>query len=384
MSQPSPAPFKNRFDLPEWSGAFGDLGTLIPFLAAYISVLHMNPNGILIMFGVSLIFVGWIYKTPFPVQPMKGIGATSISQVAIAGGLSSAVVISASLITGILWLFLGLTGLATKASKVVPKSALLGVILGLGFILMTEGVRMMSTSIWLALPLLVFTLFLLSQPKIPAMLILLFVGGVIAFIQQPGLTDKISQIAIHPALPNFAWGSLSSADLLSGLFLLALPQLPLTFGNAFLSVTAENNKLFPDRPVSQKSVALSTAAMNIGSSMVGGIPMCHGAGGMAGHVMFGARTGGSSIILGVILLLLGLFFSNSIITIFSIFPIFVLGIILFFAGLQLALSSKDESAERVDRFIVLATAGIAIWNIGVAILFGIVIHYANKRGWIKL
>jgi MFS superfamily sulfate permease-like transporter len=118
--------------------------------------------------------------------------------------------------------------------------------------------------------------------------------------------------------------------------------------------------------------------------MVGGIPMCHGAGGMAGHVMFGARTGGSSIILGVILLLLGLFFSDSIITILSIFPVFVLGIILFFAGLQLALSSKDESAERVDRFIVLATAGVAIWNIGVAILFGIVIHYANKRGWIKL
>lgn len=384
MSQPSPAPLKNRFDLPEWSGAFGDLGTLIPFLAAYISVLHMNPNGILLMFGVSLIFVGWVYKTPFPVQPMKGIGATSVSQAAIAGGLSSAVVISASLITGILWLFLGLTGLAGKVSKLVPKSALLGVILGLGFILMTEGVRMMSTSIWFALPLLVLTLFLLSQPKIPAMLILLFIGGTIAFIQQPGLIEQISQIAIHPALPSFAWGSLSSTDLLSGLFLLALPQLPLTFGNAFLSVTAENNKLFPDRPVSQKSVALSTAAMNIGSSMVGGIPMCHGAGGMAGHVMFGARTGGSSIILGVILLLLGLFFSDSIITILSIFPVFVLGIILFFAGLQLALSSKDESAERVDRFIVLATAGVAIWNIGVAILFGIVIHYANKRGWIKL
>lgn len=166
--------------------------------------------------------------------------------------------------------------------------------------------------------------------------------------------------------------------------LLALPQLPLTFGNAYLSITEENNKLFPERPVTQKSVALSTSAMNFLSSTLGGVPMCHGAGGMAGHVMFGARTGGSSIILGSVLLLLGVFFSNSISTILTQFPACILGIILFFAGLQLALSSRDESGEKVDRFIVLATAGIAMWNVGIAILFGIVIHYTNKRGWIRL
>jgi hypothetical protein len=68
----------------------------------------------------------------------------------------------------------------------------------------------------------------------------------------------------------------------------------------------------------------------------------------------------------------------------NLFPLSVLGIILFFAGLQLALSSRDESGEKVDRFIVLATAGIAMWNIGIAILFGILIHYTNKRGWIRL
>lgn len=384
MSKIVQTPIKNRFNLSEWSGAFGDLGTLIPFLAAYISVLHMNPNGILIAFGISLIAIGWIYKTPFPVQPMKAIGATSVSQVAIAGGLTSAVVISASLMTGLIWLFLGLTGLAGKVSKLVPKSALLGVILGLGFILMIEGVKMMSSSLWIAMPLLLLTLFLLSQPKVPAMLVLLFIGGVISLIQQPELAGQLKALEINPILPSFAWSSLTTTDLISGLVLLALPQLPLTFGNAYLSITEENNKLFPDRPVTQKSVALSTGVMNVLSGTLGGIPMCHGAGGMAGHVMFGARTGGSSIILGSVLLLLGVFFSNSISTILNLFPLSVLGIILFFAGLQLALSSKDESGEKVDRFIVLATAGIAVWNIGFAIIFGITIHYANKRGWLKI
>lgn len=384
MSKIVQTPIKNRFNLSEWSGAFGDLGTLIPFLAAYISVLHMNPNGILIAFGISLIAIGWIYKTPFPVQPMKAIGATSVSQVAIAGGLTGAVVISASLMTGLIWLFLGLTGLASKVSKLVPKSALLGVILGLGFILMIEGVKMMSSSLWIAMPLLLLTLFLLSQPKVPAMLVLLFIGGVISLIQQPELAGQLKALEINPILPSFAWSSLTTTDLISGLVLLALPQLPLTFGNAYLSITEENNKLFPDRPVTQKSVALSTGVMNVLSGTLGGIPMCHGAGGMAGHVMFGARTGGSSIILGSVLLLLGVFFSNSISTILNLFPLSVLGIILFFAGLQLALSSKDESGEKVDRFIVLATAGIAVWNIGFAIIFGITIHYANKRGWLKI
>ena len=68
----------NKFDLSEWAGAFGDLGTLIPFVAAYIAILKMNPNGMLVAFGIALIAVGFIYRTPFPVQPMKAIGASAV------------------------------------------------------------------------------------------------------------------------------------------------------------------------------------------------------------------------------------------------------------------------------------------------------------------
>ncbi|MBK5106175.1 MAG: putative sulfate/molybdate transporter, partial [Burkholderiales bacterium] len=70
----------NRFDLPEWAGAFGDLGTLIPFVAAYVSILKMDANGLLVAFGVALIAAGLIYRTPFPVQPMKAIGAAAPSR----------------------------------------------------------------------------------------------------------------------------------------------------------------------------------------------------------------------------------------------------------------------------------------------------------------
>jgi MFS superfamily sulfate permease-like transporter len=72
--------------------------------------------------------------------------------------------------------------------------------------------------------------------------------------------------------------------------------------------------------------------MNLGGAVVGGVPMCHGAGGKAGHVAFGARTAGALIILGTILLALALFFSDSVEALFRLFPPAVLGVILFLTG----------------------------------------------------
>jgi MFS superfamily sulfate permease-like transporter len=375
---------QNRFDLPEWAGAFGDLGTLIPFVAAYVSILKMDANGLLVAFGVALIVVGSIYRTPFPVQPMKAIGAAAVSQATLAAGLGSAVVVGAALTTGLLWIALAVTGLGRRAASWVPRSALLGVVMGLGFSFMLEGIRMMSTSSWVAGLLLAVTLVLLGRPRVPAMLVLLAIGVAMALINEPDLMRELGSLKPEFRIPALAWGTLSMSDLWTGLILLSLPQLPLTFGNAYLSITEENNRLFPDRPVTERSVAFSTGLMNLGSSLIGGIPMCHGAGGMAGHVQFGARTGGSSIILGSVLLGAGLFLSSSIGTVFKMFPQSVLGVILFMAGLQLALGSRDTGAEKADRFVVLATAAFAIWNVGVAVLFGILVHHASRRGWLRI
>lgn len=374
----------NRFDLPEWAGAFGDLGTLIPFVAAYVSILKMDANGLLVAFGVALIAAGLIYRTPFPVQPMKAIGAAALSQGTLAAGLGAATVIGAGLTTGLLWIVLAATGLGRRAANWVPRSALLGVVMGLGFSFMLQGIRMMSGSPGIAGLLLALTLVLLGRPRVPAMLVLLVIGAIIALAGQPGLMHDLGALKPEFKLPGFAWGTLSMNDLWTGFILLTLPQLPLTFGNAYIAITEENNRLFPDRPVSERAVAYSTGLMNLGASMIGGIPMCHGAGGMAGHVQFGARTGGSSIILGSVLLCAGLFLSASIVTVFRMFPPSVLGVILFMAGLQLALGSRDSGAEKTDRFVVLATAAFAIWNVGAAVLFGILVHHAAQRGWLRI
>jgi MFS superfamily sulfate permease-like transporter len=109
---------------------------------------------------------------------------------------------------------------------------------------------------------------------------------------------------------------------------------------------AENNKIFLDRPVTVKKIALDHGFINIFSFILGGIPVCHGAGGMAGHIRFGARTGGALVIQGIILLVLGLFFSNSVALLFNMVPAAVLGVILFFAGLELASIVWDISLEK--------------------------------------
>ena len=375
---------RNRFDLSELAGAFGDLGTLIPFVVAYVSLLKMDPTGILLAFGVALIVVGYHYRTPFPVQPMKAIGTAAITQTAGAVALTPAIVSGAGLATGIFWLLLGATGMARRLAGLIPKPVLIGIVMGLGFSFMREGISMMAGNWMLAAALLAVTLLLLARSKIPAMLVLLVIGMAAAVFEQPALADSLAMIRPEFHLPDLAWSSIGWSDFWLGAILLALPQLPLTFGNALIAITEENNRLFPDRPVTERKVAFSTGVMNAWSSAIGGIPMCHGAGGMAGHVRFGAHTGGASIMLGALLVVLALFFGGSMTTIFQLFPVPVLGVILFLAGAELALGGRPQDQERGSRFVVLATAAFAMWNVGIAVIFGAIVHHAAQREWIRM
>jgi MFS superfamily sulfate permease-like transporter len=165
---------------------------------------------------------------------------------------------------------------------------------------------------------------------------------------------------------------------------LALPQIPLTLGNAVIAIKDENNRLFPDRPVTENGVATSTGVMNLFGAVFGGVPMCHGAGGMAGHVAFGAKTGGAPIILGVILLLGAFFLSGSVALILELFPRAVLGVILFLTGAQLALGSCDFSKDKEERFITLVTAAFSVWNVGLAFVAGVILSLLKARGLLRL
>jgi MFS superfamily sulfate permease-like transporter len=124
--------------------------------------------------------------------------------------------------------------------------------------------------------------------------------------------------------------------------------------------------------------------MNLVSPFFGGIPMCHGAGGMAGHVRFGAKTGGALVILGAMLVVIALFFSESVSILFKIFPNAILGVILFFAGSELAIVVKDIGDRKSDFYVMLIVGAFAMWNMGVAFLVGVILDNALRRGWIRV
>jgi MFS superfamily sulfate permease-like transporter len=375
---------RNRFDRMEWAGACGDLGTLIPFVVAYLAVVKVDPCGVLFSFGAAMLVCGLYYKTPFPVQPMKAIGAVAATQAAQTATITPATLYAADLVTGVIWLLLGVTGAARYIASWVPRPVVIGIILGLGIGFMLEGIRLMSAG-WVSASVGLFgTLLVLANRTIPAMFLLLAFGIVCGAVQRPDVLHALGAAEVGFRFVGFAPARITWHDAVIGTLFLALPQLPLTLGNAVIAIREENNRLFPDRAVSENTVAISTGAMNLGSGLFGGVPMCHGAGGMAGHVAFGARTGGAPIILGAVLLTLAFFFSGSVQIVFSLIAPPILGVILFLTGAQLALGSCDFSKNKGERFVTLATAAFAVWNVGLAFVLGLILSQMEKRGWLRL
>ena len=377
---PVPRP-GNLYNRMEWAGAFGDLGTLIPFVVAYITLLKMDPLGILFSFAICQIAAGFYYRTPIPIQPMKAIGSSAITH---AASITPGMVIGSGIATSVLWFILGLTNTITWVTRLATKPIVRGIVLGLGLSFVWQGAKMMDSNWPLAGLALAVTFALLNSPKVPAMAVLLLLGALATPFLHHDLSEQLSRIHLGFRFPSFSLASLSWKELLQGTLLLAIPQLPLTLGNAVIAMTAENNKLFPDRPVSSRKLAISHGLINAVSAPLGGVPLCHGAGGMAGHVRFGAKTGGALIILGVILLLVALFFSDSVAIVLKIFPESVLGVILFFAGAELARGVKDIGHDRNDIYVMVVVAGFALWNMGVAFLIGLILDFILRRGWIKV
>jgi len=371
----------NDYNKMEFAGAFGDLGTLIPFVVGYITLNKMDPLGILVAFGLFKIFAGLYFRTPIPVQPMKAIGGMAIAH---AGTITPGMIWGSGIFTGIFWLLMGVTGAINWIEKVTTKPVIRGIMLGLGLSFILEGLAMMKTQPLLAIGGVALTLLLLTSRRLPAMLVLLGYGIFFALIQRPELLKDLSHLSVRFRLPDLPFGQISWKELLSGFVILGLPQAPLTLGNAILATVSENNSHFPERRVTAKTITIDHGVMNLIGASIGGVPMCHGAGGMAGHIRFGARTGGSLVILGLMVLLIGLFLSDSVTVLFQVFPRPILGVILFFAGVELALVIKDIKLRKQNLFVLLVTAGTAMWNMGVAYLAGLILYYGLQRRWFKV
>jgi MFS superfamily sulfate permease-like transporter len=371
----------NLFDRSELAGAFGDLGTLVPFVVGYITIARLDPQGVLLGFGLLALATGLYFHTPMPVQPMKAIATVAVTQPQM---ITPGAIFSSAVITGLFWLGMGASGAVSWLAALTSRPVVRGIVLGLGLSFILEGIRLMNQGPLVAVPAVILTFLLLGQSRVPAMLTLLAYGAAAALTLDPTLVRDLGSLAPAFRLPTLQVPALSCREVMIGAFVLAVPQVALTLGNAVIATAEEHNALFPHRRVSVRLLALDHGVMNLIAAPLGGVPMCRGAGGMAGHVRFGARTGGALVILGALLLTGALFFADSVATVFRLFPVPVLGVILFFSGIELAVGINGETFSRGERTVLVVTAGVAQWNMGVAYAAGLLLHHATQRGILRL
>ena len=371
----------NRFDRSELAGAFGDLGTLVPFVVGYITVARLEPQGVLLGFGLLAFATGLYFRTPMSVQPMKAIATVAVTQPQM---VTPGAIFASALVTGVFWLGMGATGAVSWLAALTSRPVVRGIILGLGLSFILEGVTFMNQGPLVAIPAVVLTFFFLGLPRVPAMLLLLAYGAVAALSVDPTLLQALGNLGPSFRWPTFHVPPVSWQEVITGALVLAVPQMALTLGNAVIATADEHNALFPHRRISVRLLALDHGLMNLVAAPLGGVPMCRGAGGIAGHVRFGARTGGALVMLGALLLVGALFFADSAATVFRLFPVPVLGVILFFGGIELAVGLNGETFSRSERTVLVVTAGIALWNMGVAYLAGLLLCHAAKRGILRL
>jgi SulP family sulfate permease len=394
-----------KFDRLELAGSLGDLGTLLPLAIGMILINGLNPAGLFFTIGLFYILSGIYFGVTVPIQPMKVIGAY-----AIAMGLSSAQIQASGLLMAAVLLIIGGTGAMDLIGRYTPKPTVRGVQLSTGVLLMAQGVKfMIGTSKFqmlrqaaepyltiqsvgfLPLGIIIgcigglLTLFLLENRKVPAGLVIVLCGICIGILL--GTHQGFDQLRIGFYLPQILPFEFPvMADFSMALLLLVLPQIPMTLGNAVIAYADLSREYFGEnsKRVTYRSACISMALANFVSFLLGGMPLCHGAGGLAAHYRFGARTAGSNLIIGAIFILLVVLFGAHILAILYLVPMSILGVLLLFAGSQLALTILDLK-DRKELFVALMMLGITLAsNLAVGFIIGILVAYALKSKKLKV
>lgn len=344
-----------RFDRNELAGAFGDIGTDLPLVAGMILAAGLHSASVLVMFGLMQLLTAFVYRIPMPVQPLKAVAVIVITE-----QVAPDLLYGGGLAVGLVMLALSLSGAIGWLARMVPVAVVRGLQMGLGIQLALLATRDYMPSdgargAILAAIAFIIVIALLGNRRVPAALPVIGLGVVYAMMFK--LTGADFRDAFGFSLPEVrpvSWNAV-----VSGFVLLALPQIPLSLGNSILATRQLVEDLFPERRIGVRKLSLTYAVMNIVNPFFGGVPTCHGSGGLAGHHMFGARTGGSVVIYGSFFLVLGLLFANGFAQIVQIFPLPVLGVLLLFEGVALVSLIRDQAEDRGSFFVAVVTGLIA-------------------------
>jgi len=356
-----------EFNLRELSGAMGDMGTLLPLAVGYFAVCGLNPAGLLVMMGLANIATGLVYALPMPIEPMKVLAVVAIAQ-----HWSPSMVYASGFAMGIVWLLFAVTGIMNWVARVTPHAVIRGIQVSLGIMMALEALKMLSTWWVLGIISLVVVLLLRQNRYAPGAIVLILMGLALMFYRGELQGLKILELQL-PGITLFTPQQVWQAMLLAG-----FAQVPLTATNAVIATSSLISTYWPDRPVSERRLSLNMGIMNLVFPFFGGMPLCHGAGGLAGQYYFGARTGGTNILEGLIEIFLGLFFASSIAYIFASFPMAIIGAMMFLVGVELVKFAKDISFKTELLPLGITVAVSLLTNMAFGFLAGMVLFYIIK------
>ena len=346
---------KALFFLRELNGALGDIGVLVPIVIS-LSKLGLDIKVALFLIGLAYIFNGIIYKLPVSIQPMKGI-----SSIVIASKLNPIIVPISAFIISITLAILNYFKLFNKVK--IDISLIRGIQFGVGILLIIAAYKIIDYySLSLVYELFIFGLILMvglfTNWIIPSVLVLIFVGLFISFNSIDNFYLSLSIFNIDTFFSIFSGGMLSKSMLNKDLFnilfvsfMLVMVQLPITIANAIIASSKTIEDLYLSK-VNESKIAFTCSSYNFFMGLLGGIPVCHGSGGITAHYSAGARSFLAPILIGSILIFIS--FINNVYLIFLNFPNTILAILLAFVGLKhMAFIFKlNNSIQYVRAFII--------------------------------
>lgn len=353
-----------EFNLRELAGSMGDFGTFFPLAIGYIIVCELNPAGFLVMMGMANIVTGLVYRLPMPIEPMKVLAVVAIAQ-----HWSPSMVYASGFAMGVIWLVFAVTGVIGWIARVTPNSVVRGIQVALGVLLAIQAFKMISTWWVIGVASILIVLLLRQNRYAPAAIVLMILGVVIIFIK--GQFQQINP----PSLSLSPLTVFSLKEVWLTLLLAGFAQIPLTVTNATIATSSLIKTYWPEKPVSVRKLSWNQGIMNLILPFFGGMPMCHGAGGLAGQYYFGARTGGTNILEGLIEISMGLFLANSIAGLFAVFPMAIVGAMMFLVGIELIKFAKDIRLNK-DLIPMAVTVIVSLaTNMAYGFLVGLIVYH---------
>ena len=319
------------FDRQEAAGAVADLGVLVPIAVVLIVSNGLSATAALLPAGLLYLCAAFTYGLPIPVQPLKAFGAVAIAQ-----GLGVDVIAAGAMLMGVVFLVLARSGALGLAARAFPKPLIRGVQLAVGLLFLKiawglaadppAAFAAAAPSPQLAVPLtaLVLAAALVLRSR-PVTLALVAGGLIVALAGAGGVSAGPSPVTV-PALDG--------AALWTALTVLVLPQIPLTFANSCLATADAARTYFGAGAarVTPGRLATTLGGANVLAGTIGGMPVCHGAGGLTAHHSFGARTAGAPLLMGVGLIALALAAGSGLGALMAAFPLPLLAGMLAAAG----------------------------------------------------